>query len=85
MVDYPYIIIGTNLKNTQMICRDFVKNNPIKSIKRLGQCQFKIESNGKEYFILHQSYYEQWCKGRTYYLNDQLMHSGYELKEQNNE
>lgn len=82
MSNYPYVIIGTNLRNCQMIYRDFVKNNPIQSIKRYGQCQFKIKSNGKEYWIIHQSYYEIWCKGKTYYMNDKLMHSGYEIKEQ---
>lgn len=83
MDNYPHVIIGNNLRNTQRICRDFVKTNPIQSIKRLGQCMFEIESNGKEYWILHQSYYESWCKGKTYYLDDKLMRSGYEVKEQN--
>lgn len=80
MSNYPIVMVGNNLKNTQLIFKDFVRNNPIKTIKRLGQCNFKIETNGKEYWIMHKCYYEEWCKGRTYYLNGKLMHSGYELK-----
>lgn len=82
MNSYPNVIIGNNLRNTQNICRDFVKNNSIQTIKRLGQCQFRIEANGKVYWIMHKGYYEEWCKGRTYYLDGILMHSGYRLKEQ---
>ena len=82
MNNYPIVIIGNNLKNTQAICSDFVENNSIKTVKRFGQCKFKIETDENEYWIMLEDDYVQWCKGRTYYLDGKLMHSNYELKEQ---
>lgn len=82
MKDYPIVIVGWDLKDVQNICREFIKNNLINSIERKGQAKWKIISNSKEYWILHKSDYEVWCKGRTYYKDGKLMHSGYELKEQ---
>lgn len=86
MSKYPIVILGENLKETQNICREFVRQNPVNSVERKGQAKYKFTSNEKEYWIMHKSYYEEWCKGRTYWKNGKLMHSGYEeLKGQKNE
>lgn len=82
MNEFPIIIVGENLRDVQNICREFAKNNPIHSIERKGSARWKIISNDKEYWVLHRSDYAEWCKGRTYYKDGKLMHSGYELKEQ---
>lgn len=80
MSEYPIVIVGTDLITTQNICREFVKSNPINSIERKGQAKWKIISNGKEYWIMHENCYEEWRKGRTYLLDGQKMHSGYPIK-----
>lgn len=82
MNDYPNLILGKSLREVQDICREFVSKNTINGIERKGQAKWKINSNGKEYWIMHQIYYEEWCKGRTYYIDGKLYHSNYELKEQ---
>lgn len=81
MSKYPIVILGYDLRETQEICRKFVRDNSINSVRRIGQCEFKFEVNGNEIWIMHKSCYDEWCKGRTYYYDEKLMHSGFELKE----
>lgn len=82
MNEHPIVVIGNDLREVQDLYRKFAQQNSIHSFERKGQAKFKIESNEREYWIMHKSYYEEWCKGRTYYKDGKLMHSGYELKEQ---
>lgn len=80
MNEYPTVIVGINLRDVRNICIEFAKNNPTCNIERKGQAKCKITSNSKEYWVIHKCYYEEWCKGRTYYIDGKLYHSGYELK-----
>lgn len=85
MSEYPIIIVGDSLKDVQDLCREFAKNNPVHGIERKGQAKYKIISNKTEYWVMHRSYLEDWCKGRTYYQNGKLMHSGYPIEEKGEE
>lgn len=86
MSKYPRIIYGYDLRETQYMCKQFMKDNPTAKVKRVGQWEFKFEVNGEETWIMHHTHYEEWCKGRTYYNDGKLMHSGYpiESEEQKN-
>ena len=70
----------SNEREADYECRKFLYDNSERVIT-FSKHEKKIFLDGEEhYFMGLHSYYNNWCKGRTYMLHGELYHSGYKTK-----